>query len=130
MNEGYWIRCGPVFRKVEGRPVHVADGIETFAHRPLVRVGRDRWEVNGIVWEISDARTGLAFGVWRMEGADTIEGAAGLAKEKLEDAIMQFGGIENWLKALDDIAVTPRYWDEYYDSDTAPVPLEGARVIR
>lgn len=121
MNKGYWIRCDTIFFKVEGKPVHVCDGIETFAHRPLVALHKDIWEVMENVWEISDARTGLAFGVRQCNRARTIEGATQLAKEKLVQVAKCEGGLEGWIKALESQAVSPRYFDEYYDSRTAKV---------
>lgn len=124
MNKGYWIRCDSIFFKVEGHPVHVCEGIEAFAHRPLVALHKDVWEANEKVWEISDARTGLAFGV----RATTIVAAVELAKEKLERASTLYG--VGWREVLEGYAVTPRYYEEYYDGRTAPIPLDGARAIR
>ena len=129
MNDGYWIRCGPIFYKVKGRPVHVCDGIEAFAHRPVIEPQKGKYEVNELSWEISDARTGLAFGVRSSEPAKTVQGAVELAKEKVKQAATLYGGLEGWLKALEGFAVTPRYYEEYYDAQTAPVPLEGAEIV-
>jgi len=130
MNKGYWIRCDFIFYKVNGSPVHVCDGLETFAHRPIVKLHKDIWDTNEHVWEISDARTGLTFGVNRCEQARTVEGAAELAKEKLKQVATLYGGLEGWLKSLEGYAVTPRYYEDYYDARTARIPLEGAKIIR
>ena len=125
MNNGYWVRCNSIFFKVEGRPVHVCEGIEAFAHRPLVELHKAVYETSKHAWEISDARTGLAFGA----RAKTIRGAVELAREKLERASTLYGGVNGWRSLLEGYAVTPRYYEEYYDARTAPVPLEEAKVV-
>ena len=124
MNEGYWVRTNGGFLKVEGRPVHIIDGLETFAHRPLVwDDGSGKWGVHQATrdWELSDARTGMTFGISVQRRAATIKGAVEAAKDKLGEGAKVGGRLEEWRAGLNSLPVTPRYWDEYYDADTAPI---------